>query len=79
MTLSATGWTYKQTFVLYDYETESLWYHLPGTSGLTGIAGLYADRKLREFPSTHIRWGDWVAQHPNSGFLDRSDAVSRSD
>ena len=53
LTLSASGWTYRNTFVLWDYETESLWYHLEGDSGLTCISGFYADRKLPEFQSTH--------------------------
>jgi hypothetical protein len=25
LTLSASGWTYDRLFVLYDYETESIW------------------------------------------------------
>ena len=69
LTLSASGWTYDNTFVLYDKETETMWYHLPGTTGLTGINGFYADRRLEEFPSTHTRWNEWVAAHPNSGYL----------
>ena len=58
--LSASGWTYKETFVLYDYETESLWYHLPGRDGLTCISGFYADRILDEFSSVKIRWNEWL-------------------
>lgn len=69
LTLSASGWTYLGTFVLYDFETESLWYHLPGDDGLTGISGAYSDRKLAEFASTHTRWSRWVVDHPASGFL----------
>ena len=69
LTLSASGWTYDFTFVLYDYETESLWYHLPGDEGLTCISGFYADRKLKEFDSMQIRWSDWVTFYPNSKFL----------
>ena len=69
LTLSASGWTYRHTFVLFDYETESLWYHLPGTSGLTSISGFYADRRLEEFPSVHTRWDRWLDQHPNSSIL----------
>ena len=69
LTLSASGWTYRNTFVLYDNETESLWYHLPGTDGLTGISGFYADRKLQEFESVHIRWNRWLAQHPTTAIL----------
>ena len=70
LTLSASGWTYQNTFVLYDYETESLWYHLAGTDGLTCISGTYADRKLDEFNSTLTRWNVWRNTNPQSKFLD---------
>ncbi len=70
LTLSASGWTYDFTFVLYDYETESLWYHLPGEDGLTCISGVHADRKLAEFQSTKTRWRTWKEQHPDTKFLD---------
>jgi len=69
LTLSASGWTYNNTFVLYDYETESLWYHLPGTDGLTCVNGEYADKKLIEFNSVQTRWNNWVVDNPNSQFL----------
>ena len=69
LTLSASGWTYNNTFVIYDYETESLWYHLPGTDGLTCISGTYADRKLIEYPSIQTRWKNWVIDNPSSKFL----------
>lgn len=67
--LSASGWTYDFTFVLYDYETESLWYHMPGDDGLTCISGFYADRKLFEYSSTQGRWSNWFAEYPDSKFL----------
>lgn len=69
LTLSASGWTYADTFVLYDHETESLWYHLEGTDGLTCISGHFADRKLQEFESTFTRWKTWKAAHPETKFL----------
>jgi len=69
LTLSASGWTYDYTFVLYDYETESLWYHLPEENGLTCIAGFYADRKLDELSSTTMRWDEWKKKNPDTGFL----------
>ncbi|GAB4333239.1 MAG: hypothetical protein Kow0037_11470 [Calditrichia bacterium] len=69
LTLSASGFTYDNTFVLYDYETESLWYHLPGTDGLTCISGVYADKKLVELPSKFLRWKDWVQQQPATLYL----------
>ena len=70
LTLSASGWTYQNTFVLYDYETESIWYHLAVTDGLTCISGTYADRKLDEPNSTLTRWFDWHNNNPESKFLD---------
>ena len=69
LTLSASGWLYEDTFVLYDYETESLWYHLTGESGLTCISGFYRDRKLSELKSYRIRWSNWVADNPGSKIL----------
>jgi len=69
LTLSASGWTYRRTFVLYDYETESMWYHLQGDDGLTCISGVYADRRLPELKSTVSRWSKWKADFPDSEFL----------
>ena len=70
LTLSASGWTYRNTFVLFDYETMSLWYHLPGRDGLTCISGHYTDMVLEEFPSTLIRWDEWHKQNPQTKYLD---------
>ena len=69
LTLSASGWTYNQTFVLYDYETESLWYHMPGSNGLTCISGTYADRYLFEHKSTMQRWSAWFIDNPQTKYL----------
>tara|TARA_Y100000588_G_C14100060_1_gene858399 strand:+ start:763 stop:1026 length:264 start_codon:yes stop_codon:yes gene_type:complete len=69
LTLSASGWNYRNTFVLYDYETETLWYHLEGQAGLIRVSGFYADRRLHEFKSTFTRWNDWTEQHPEMAIL----------
>ncbi len=66
LTIAASGWTYRNTFVLYDHETESLWYHLEETNGLTCIAGEHADRFLPERTSTKTRWSDWVSENPRT-------------
>ena len=70
LTLAASGWTYRYTFVLYDHQTESLWYHLEGTQGLTCIAGAYQDRFLPESTSAKARWSTWVAEHPGTKYWD---------
>jgi hypothetical protein len=72
ITLSASGWTYQNTFVLYDYETGSLWYPLEGTEGLTCINGFYADIKLKEIASSRILGNEWIEDHPGSQFLKKN-------
>ena len=69
LTLSASGWLYRSTFVLFDYDTESLWYHLQGEDGLTCIGGFYAGRKLEEFLSSVGRWDRWKRDNPDTDFL----------
>ena len=75
LTLSASGWTYNNTFVLYDYETESIWYHMPGDRCLTCISGLYADKRLPEFESIQIRWSNWIELFPETRILIRPSEV----
>jgi len=73
LTLSASGWTFDFTFVLYDYETESMWFPVnigdPGSDlecgcVLWGIAGEYAGEILPALPSENTFWNEWYADHP---------------
>lgn len=43
-----------------------MWYPLPGTNGLTGIAGPLADEVLPKLPSTRTRWKEWQRENPES-------------
>jgi hypothetical protein len=69
ITLSASGWTYFSTFVLYDYETESLWFPISGVPGFTCVGGFYADRYLDMVPATVTTWSAWKQQHPGSKYM----------
>ena len=69
LTLSASGWTYNNTFVLFDRQTESLWYHLEGTDELTCVNGFYKDQTLDEYPSVSGRWNIWFTDNPDSKYL----------
>jgi len=69
LTISSSGWTYDRLFVLYDYETESIWYHLPDTNALTCIAGKYEGRELPELISVVKPWNHWRSSHPNTKIL----------
>jgi hypothetical protein len=67
LTLVPSGWTYKNTFVLYDRETGTLWY--PFEEGLMGIQGRYFKRWLPEIPSEDTRWREWSKKYPDSRIL----------
>jgi hypothetical protein len=67
LTLAPSGWTYEKTFVLYDKESDTLWY--PHEEGLKGIQGKYFGRTLPKIASEDTRWGNWVAEYPNSKIL----------
>jgi hypothetical protein len=72
LTLAASGWTYDATFVLYDHQTESLWFPQQNghdEPGLLSIGGFHAGRTLQEFPLELTTWQDWLARHPGSPIL----------
>ena len=66
--LAPSGWTYKNTFVLYDKETGSLWY--PYRKGLMGIQGKYFKQWLPKLKSEDTKWKKWRNKHPDSKILE---------
>lgn len=68
LTFGASGWTYRNTFVLYDHQTESMWYHLEGTHGMTCISGVHADRFLPELGAMKMPWNQWFAAKPETKY-----------
>jgi hypothetical protein len=67
LTLAPSGWTYKNTFVLYDRKTGSLWY--PYRKGLMSIQGKYFGKWLPKVSSDDTFWEAWIRKHPNSKIL----------
>jgi hypothetical protein len=67
LTIAPSGWTYKNTFVLYDKETGTLWY--PYRKGLKGIQGKYFKEWLKKLPSDDTTWKKWRGKHPGSEIL----------
>ena len=68
LTLVPSGWTYKNTFVLYDKETGTLWY--PYRRGLMGIQGHYFKRWLPKLDSEDTLWRNWRNDHPESKIME---------
>jgi hypothetical protein len=67
LTLVPSGWTYKNTFVLYDKESGSLWY--PYRKGLMGIQGKYFKQWLPKINSKDTKWRKWFKKYPDSQIL----------
>jgi len=67
LTLAPSGWTYDNVFVLYDHETQTLWY--PYRKGLMGIQGPYYKRMLPKLESDDRQWGKWKEKYPDSKIL----------
>jgi len=53
---ASSGWVYEDLFVLYDKETESLWYPLHRDQGLVAIGGPYAGTQIPRLKSVVVPW-----------------------
>ena len=69
LTLASSGWTFERLFVLYDRETESVWYDLPSSEGLTCVAGEFEGRVLPEVGSSLRPWLFWRGDNPTTKAL----------
>ena len=70
LTLSASGWTYNYRFVLFDYETESLWFCLGEDScELTCVSGKFKDQKLQKMDWSITTWQIWKSIHDSSKYM----------
>ena len=88
ITLAPSGWTYGEdastsVFVLFDKETESLWFPAGGgvctlpaeevkgaDCGLIGIGGLYAGRSLLGLQTLEkTTWAQWKKQYPETRYV----------
>ncbi|WP_425484441.1 DUF3179 domain-containing (seleno)protein [Desulfoluna butyratoxydans] len=68
LTLAPSGWTYGDTFVLYDKESRSLWY--PDGKGLLAIDGPHAGKRLPEIGHEDTSWYLWEKAHPKTRIAD---------
>jgi hypothetical protein len=61
------GVLYRNSFVMYDRETRSLWAHTTGQA----IKGELRGRKLEFLASEVVPWSVWSERHPDTLVLDR--------
>lgn len=70
LTLAASGWTYAFTFVLYDYETESLWYPNVLGNKLECVSGFYEGRTLNAVSNIkRSNWNKWKKSNPETRWM----------
>ena len=71
MTFGVSGKLVRNSLVMFDRQTGSLWSHLTGES----ISGPLNGKRLQQLSSSQTTWGLWLKEHPNTVLLqaDRSD------
>lgn len=65
LTFGHEGLLYKNSFVMYDQETKSLWVHTTGEA----VRGPLAGRRLDFLPSLVVPWSVWKAKYPATTVL----------
>ena len=76
LTLAASGWTWMSTFVLWDHETNSIWFGGSGERGwdnLICVGGPLQDSRLSRYEFHRIYWRSWFNSHPESKIMRRRD------
>jgi hypothetical protein len=74
LTLVASGWTYHNghhdTFILYDVETNSLWFPFAQDDFFVAISGEMEGKKLQELaPMKKVKFSEWKKQHPDTDYV----------
>jgi len=61
------GVLYRQSFIMYDKQTDTKWNHSTGLA----MAGKLTGTRLEILPSWVVRWSQWKSMHPNTEVLAR--------
>ena len=66
-TFGHEGVLYRNSFVMYDHQTSSLWVHTTGQA----VKGELRGNQLEFLPSEVVLWRVWLDRHPETLVLDR--------
>jgi hypothetical protein len=72
-TFIVSGKLWRNSLIMMDEETESLWSHVTGEA----LDGAKKGRRLEILPSVQTTWNRWTLEHPEAKLL-RKDAELRS-
>lgn len=65
LTFGVSGKLVRNSLLMYDHETSSLWSHLTGSA----IQGPLSGSQLTVLPATQTKWGAWKAAYPTTRVL----------
>ena len=74
LTFIVSGKLWRNSLVMQDKETDSLWSHLTGEC----LEGKYQGTVLEQIPSVQTTWEQWQADHPQTRVLKKSEEVKSS-
>jgi hypothetical protein len=65
LTFGVSGKLARNSLIMYDHQTNSLWSHLTGTA----ITGPMQGKKLEPLVATQTEWKTWLDRHPDTLIL----------
>jgi hypothetical protein len=65
------GWIYEESFLFYDFQTDSLWVQATGQA----VNGAYKGTALARLPATHTTWSQWRRLHPETRVLSHPNSM----
>lgn len=74
-TFGVSGKLWRDSLVMYDRATESLWSQLLGRA----VAGPMKGTELEEVPSEVTTWGEWRERHPDTVVLKKGSEQASAD
>ena len=74
LTLIVSGKLWRNSLIMQDEETGTLWSHVSGEA----LSGPLAGRQLATIPSVQTTWSEWVAAHPGTRVLEKPEQIRSS-
>jgi hypothetical protein len=74
LTLVVSGKLWRNSLIMQDNQTGTLWSHITGEA----LDGTMKGRYLETIPSVQTTWADWFAEHPDTRLLKKEQEVRGS-
>jgi hypothetical protein len=73
-TFIVSGKLWRNSLIMQDVETGSLWSHITGEA----LDGPAKGQHLNSFPSVQTTWAEWIQQHPETSVLKKEREITGS-